>query len=170
VKAHTKHEASAPAVSVGCALITTTDSRDESEDVSGSVARGILEGAGHRIVFYGLVPNDREKIRSLVGSLLSRDDVRLIVTTGGTGLGTKDVTVDAIADLLDKRIEGFGILFQMLSYEQIGSAGMLSRALGGVASGKLLFCLPGSPAAVELALQRLIVPQIPHMIWELDRR
>ena len=170
MKVHTKHEESAPAVSVGCALITTTDSRDESQDVSGSVAKSILEGAGHRIVFYDLVPNDREKIRSLVGSLLSRDDVRLIVTTGGTGLGTKDVTVDAVASLLDRTIEGFGILFQMLSYEQVGSAGMLSRALGGVASGKLIFCLPGSPAAVELALERLIVPQIPHMIWELDRR
>jgi molybdenum cofactor biosynthesis protein B len=108
-------------------------------------------------------------LEELLGSLVGREDVDAIFTTGGTGVGRRDQTVDVVAGLLDRELEGFGELFRMLSWEQIGSGAILSRAIGGVAKGKLVFAMPGSSGAVELAVTKLIVPEIRHLLRELRK-
>jgi molybdopterin adenylyltransferase len=152
-----------------CAVVTVSDSRTEANDVSGKLIREILSGNGHGVVHYGVVSNDRGKLEELLGSLVGREDVDAIFTTGGTGVGRRDQTVDVVAGMLDRELEGFGELFRFLSWEQIGSGAILSRAIGGVAKGKLVFAMPGSSGAVELAVTKLIVPEIRHLLRELSR-
>ena len=151
------------------ALLTVSDSRTEATDRSGAVARRLLESAGHRIVDYKIVPDEPQRVRESVEGWLTDETCDGVVVSGGTGVSVRDRTYEAIAGLLDKRLDGFGELFRMLSYEQIGSAAMLSRAVGGIARGKLLFSLPGSTAAVELALTKLILPELSHLRFELAK-
>jgi molybdenum cofactor biosynthesis protein B len=125
--------------------------------------RELLEGAGHRVQSYAIVPDDPARVRAHVEGLL-RDRHELILTSGGTGIAPRDTTYEAVASLLEKRLDGFGELFRWLSYEQIGSAAMLSRAVAGVAAESVVAVLPGSTAAVELALERLILPELGHMV------
>jgi molybdenum cofactor biosynthesis protein B len=166
---HTEHKHLTPKVSVGAAVLTISDSRTEETDESGRLAKELLTEAGHTIEDYRIIPNDAGEIKSLLGELLQREDLRLIITSGGTGIGRKDLTVESASGLVGKEIEGFGELFRHLSYLEIGPASMVSRALGGVCGNKVLFCLPGSRNAMELAVTKLILPQLDHMIWELDR-
>jgi len=165
---HREHRRDAPA-QAAIALLTVSDSRTAETDRSGQAARRMFEDAGHRIAHYCILPDEPRKVAAQVERWLGHDDCDAIIVNGGTGISTRDRTYEALAGFLDKRLEGFGELFRALSYEQIGSAAMLSRAIGGVARGKLLFSVPGSTPAVELALERLILPELGHLLAELRK-
>jgi molybdenum cofactor biosynthesis protein B len=149
---------------VACAIVTISDTRTPDTDTSGARARALLEAAGHSVIAYSIVPDDIGLVRARLEELLALPGVEMVLTNGGTGLARRDTTFEAIAALLDKRLDGFGELFRMLSYEQVGAAAMLSRATAGVARGKILVSLPGSTAAVELALEKLVLPVLGHMV------
>src|SRR5215813_4475038 len=148
----------------GCAVVTVSDTRTPETDTSGGRIRGLLEAAGHRVVAYDILPDEPARIRAHVEALLARREIDAVIVNGGTGLAPRDTTYEAITGLLDKSLEGFGELFRMLSYQEIGAAAMLSRAVAGVARGKIVASLPGSTAAVELAMTRLLVPELGHMV------
>jgi molybdenum cofactor biosynthesis protein B len=152
------------------ALIVTSDTRTPETDETGKKATEMLEEAGHRVAAYVIVPNEAEKIREAVKGFTRVPGIQAIITSGGTGIGSKDRTVDTVSGLLDKRLEGFGELFRHLSYGEIGPAAVMSRATAGVSGRKLVFCLPGSRAAMELALGKIILPILGHMLWELRRK
>jgi len=157
-------------VSLRCAVLTVTDTRAIATDESGAAIKRLVTGAGHAIADYAILPNDEARVRGHVRALLARGDVDAILITGGTGLGSKDRTVEAVRPLLQKELPGFGELFRLVSFqEQIGAAAILSRALAGSANGKLVVSMPGSKAAVELALTRIILPELRHAIRELRR-
>lgn len=153
-----------------CAVLTVSDSRTEATDESGRYLREALTGAGHAVAAHGLLPNDETRVRAQLGDWLGRDDLDTIVITGGTGLGSRDRTIEVVRPLLEKEMPGFGELFRMLSYqEQVGTASILSRATAGSARGKLVISLPGSRAACELAMTRIILPEGAHALRELRR-
>ena len=162
------HKAQAPH-SVGCFVLTVSDTRTADTDTSGRAIRELLEGAGHRTVGSELVRDDPEQVTAAIQRQLTDPAARVIITTGGTGIASRDSTYEAVTSLFDKRIDGFGELFRMLSYKEIGAAAMLSRATAGVVHGCAIFMLPGSEAAVQLAMQRLILPEIGHVVRELSR-
>ena len=152
------------------AVLTVTDSRTRETDVSGDRLQDGLTAAGHTVIIRDLLPNDEARVRAHVEQCLGRDDLDVIVITGGTGLGSRDRTIEAVRPLLEKEIPGFGELFRLLGYqEQVGTAAMLSRATAGSAHGKLVVSLPGSAAAVGLALERLILPEAAHLLREIRR-
>ena len=151
------------------ALVVTSDTRTEKEDETGRIAMNLIEGDGHRVASHTIVPNNEEKIRAEVERLLYDDAVEVIVTSGGTGIGSKDKTVAAVAPLLEKEMSGFGELFRRISYDEVGGAAIMSRTTAGVANGKLIFCLPGSRNAVKVALTKIILPNVGHMQWEINR-
>ncbi len=155
--------------SVTCAVITVSDTRTEATDTSGSTIRDLLSEHGHQVCHRTVVPDEPARIREEIMRLGGRPDCQAILLTGGTGIAPRDCTTDTVAALLDRRLEGFGELFRLLSFEEIGPAAMLSGALGGVRGGQLVFCMPGSTAAVRLAMTRLILPVLPHMAAELRR-
>jgi molybdenum cofactor biosynthesis protein B len=152
-----------------CALVVTSDVRKSETDETGKIAIRLLEGDGHTVVDRIIVRNDSVQIKEAIEGLLEDERIKVVVTSGGTGIGSKDMTVDTVSQLFDKRIEGFGELFRRLSFEEVGHSAILSRASAGVAAGKLVFCLPGSRNAVELALREIILPSLGHMIWEVER-
>jgi molybdenum cofactor biosynthesis protein B len=143
------------------AIITASDSRTAQNDESGGIIREMLEQAGHTIASYEVLPDTPERIRAAINQHLPRIDG--VIITGGTGIAARDLTVEAVRPLLDKELEGFGELFRMLSYQEIGSAALMSRALAGVASGKIVVALPGSPKACRLALEKLLIPELGHI-------
>jgi molybdenum cofactor biosynthesis protein B len=151
------------------ALIVTSDTRTEREDETGSIAVGLIEGEGHTVASHIIVPNNEEKIRAEVERMLFDNAVAVIVTSGGTGIGSKDKTVAAVAPLLEKEMPGFGEFFRRISYDEVGGAAIMSRATAGVAHGKLIFCLPGSRNAMKVALTKIILPNVGHMQWEINR-
>ncbi|MBS7620173.1 MogA/MoaB family molybdenum cofactor biosynthesis protein [Candidatus Bathyarchaeota archaeon] len=151
------------------ALLVTSDVRIPETDDSGKIAIQILEEAGHRVVAYMILKNDAEQIKEALRNLLTDKVINVIITSGGTGVSQKDVTVDAACSLMEKRVEGFGEFFRRLSHEQIGEAAILSRATAGVAAKKLIFCLPGSKNAISLGLRKAILPILGHMLWEVNR-
>jgi molybdenum cofactor biosynthesis protein B len=151
-------------------LLTVSDTRTSVTDRSGALARRLFEAAGHRVVVDRILPDEPDQVAELVHEWLGREDCDLVVVSGGTGISARDRTYEAVTRLLDQRLDGFGELFRMLSWQEVGSAAMLSRAVGGIARGKPLFALPGSPAAVELALVRLILPEIAHLRSELAKQ
>ncbi len=153
-----------------CVVLTVSDSRTVATDESGALIERLLVDAGHAVVSRQLLANDDAPLREAVEDALARDDVDVVLCTGGTGLGARDRTIDVVRPLLARELPGFGELFRMLSFqEQIGAAAMLSRALAGAACGKFVAVMPGSRAAVELAMTRLIVPELQHAIRELRR-
>jgi molybdopterin adenylyltransferase len=160
---HLEHQPSSP-ISARCAIVTLSDTRTAQQDKSGARIRQFLEGAGHAVAFYQVIRDEPSELDALLVQLKSRDDIDLIITNGGTGISPRDQTVPVIERHLTAPLPGFGELFRMLSFQEIGSAAMLSRALGGVSGNKLLFALPGSTAAVELAMTRLILPELGHML------
>lgn len=167
-RAHRAEGDALPAIR--CAVVTVSDTRAEATDESGTLMQQLLRDAGHTVVTYALLPNDEARVREHTRALLARDDLDAVLLTGGTGLGSKDRTVEAVRPLLEKELPGFGELFRVISYQdQIGAAAMLSRALAGGAKGKLLVSLPGSKAAVELALRKILLPELRHAIRELRR-
>lgn len=155
---------------VACAIVTVSDSRTEATDASGARMRELLEDAGHRVVDYALLKNDETGVREHVRALVARDDVDVVLLTGGTGLGSRDRTVEAVRPLLEKELPGFGEIFRVVSFhEQVGTAAILSRAVAGGVRGRLVVSMPGSKAAVELALTRVLFPELRHAIRELRR-
>jgi molybdenum cofactor biosynthesis protein B len=152
------------------AVLTVSDTRTPADDVSGNLARTLVERAGHEILDAAILPDEPDIVRQRIEHWLDRPDCDVIVTTGGTGVAPRDRTYEAIAGSLERRLDGFGELFRMLSWEQVGAAAMLSRAVGGVARGRAVFALPGSPQAVELGLERLVLPTLGHLLDQLGRR
>lgn len=149
---------------VRCAVVTVSDTRSVDTDTSGAEIRRHLEGEGHVVVDRRIVADDPELVRRTVAEFLSRGDVEAIITNGGTGIAARDNTFEAVSGLFDKRIDGFGELFRMLSFAEIGAAAMLSRATAGVTGSTVLFCLPGSTAACRLAMEQLVLPQLGHVV------
>ncbi len=151
------------------ALLVTSDTRTVETDETGRTAKKLIEDAGHEVKLYGLVPNEAAEIEGWIRKVVGSDKVRVIVTSGGTGIGAKDKTVDTVSRFLEKTLPGFGEHMRRLSYEEVGLPGVWSRSTAGVARDKLVFCLPGSKGAVHLALGKIILPGVGHMLWELDR-
>jgi molybdenum cofactor biosynthesis protein B len=163
-----QHREAAPDV-LRCAVLTVSDTRTEESDTIGALIRELLMSAGHVIADYRIVKDEPMEIRDRLGDWTSRDDVDAILTNGGTGIANRDTTYDVIAGLLDKRLDGFGELFRMLSFAEIGAAAMLSRAVAGVYRGRVIVAMPGSTNAVRLAMEQLVVPELAHMVFELRK-
>jgi len=147
---------------VSCAVITVSDTRTEADDTSGQRIQRHLLDSGHRVETYRVLKDEPEFIRQALAALPS--SVEAVILNGGTGLASRDTTFEAVETLLDKQISGFGELFRMLSYEEIGAAAMLSRAIAGVAGDRAVFSIPGSTKAVELAMTKLVLPEIGHIV------
>ena len=163
-----EHKSLAPKA-VGCFVLTVSDTRTEATDTGGQAIRELLESAGHVVTGRAIVRDDPNAVAGAVTRQLSDTRTQVIVTTGGTGITSRDGTFEAIDRLLEKRLTGFGELFRMLSFEQIGAAAMMSRATAGTAKGKAIFVLPGSPDAVRLAMTRLIIPELGHVVQQVSR-
>jgi len=163
-----QHRRASPHV-LGFAVITISDTRTPGDDVSGRTLSEMAREAGHRVEEAVLVPDEVAAIRGAVEQALAREGVDVIVLTGGTGFSPRDVTLEAVGPLLERPIEGFGELFRMLSYQQVGSAAMLSRAAAGLVGShayQAIFLLPGSPKAVSLAMEKLILPEAGHLLGQ----
>ena len=164
----TDHKAAAP-TSVRCAVVTVSDTRTEASDSGGRAIVELLTAAGHSVAGKTIVQDDPELVRGVVERQLANPDVQAIITTGGTGISSRDSTFEAIDAMLQKRLDGFGELFRMLSYEQIGSAAMMSRACAGLVAGRIVISLPGSEAAVRLGMERLVLPELGHLVQQASR-
>ncbi len=166
-KEHERHAHEQQPV-VLCAIITISDTRTEATDTSGAAIRESLERRGHLVARYAVVKDEPEQIVARVRDF-AEAGCKAIITSGGTGIARRDSTFEAIDALLEKRLPGFGEIFRMLSYQEIGPAAMLSRATAGTYGGALVFCLPGSSNAARLAMEQLIGPQLSHLVWETVR-
>jgi molybdenum cofactor biosynthesis protein B len=144
-------------------VVTVSDTRSIHDDTGGARLVRMLERAGHTVVDRRILPDEPRRITAHLRALQRGSRARVVILTGGTGLAARDRTFEAVDALLEKRLDGFGELFRMLSYQEIGPAAMLSRAVAGTWRGRMLFSLPGSPQAVALALRRLILPELPHL-------
>lgn len=154
-------------VSVACAVITVSDTRSPQTDRSGQLIQQLLQTDGHQIVDYTLLKDEPEQIQAYVKTLVQRADLQAVILNGGTGIAPRDTTYDAIERLLDKTLPGFGELFRALSYQEIGSRAIASRAVAGVCRSKLIFSLPGSSNAVRLAMEKLILPELGHLVKQV---
>jgi len=163
------HRASAPGA-LGCAVITVSDTRTLETDSGGALLVRLLEGDGHRVVSRAIVPDEVEAIRSAVADGLAAAGCRAVLLTGGTGVAPRDVTPEAVRPLLDRELPGFGELFRMLSYDEIGAAAMLSRALAGLVGDQVVVALPGSRGAIRTALEKLLLPELGHLAGEGRKR
>lgn len=155
--------------SVRVAVLTISDTRTKEDDRSGEIMKQHLSLRGHEIVAYEIAPDDPSRIAAVLQGWIANEDVHAILTNGGTGIAGRDNTYDTIAGLLDKRLDGFGEIFRMLSFQEIGAAAMLSRAIGGVANGTAVFSTPGSSNAVKLAMEKLIGPELAHVVHEIRK-
>jgi molybdenum cofactor biosynthesis protein B len=162
-----EHKAHAPA-HVKCFVLTVSDTRTLETETSGRTIAELLEGAGHAVAGREVVRDDPDAVTTAVRKYIGRG-VDAIITTGGTGIAKRDSTYEAVIGLLDKKIDGFGELFRMLSFGEIGPAAMLSRACAGAHGGCAIFLLPGSEAAVRLAMERLILPELSHVVQQLRK-
>ena len=145
------------------AVLTISDTRTVDTDESGKLAQALVQAAGHEITHYGILKDEPDQVSATVSKLLDEHVARVVITTGGTGIAARDSTYEAVSRLIEKRIDGFGELFRALSYREIGSAAMLSRAVAGTARSGFVFALPGSKAAVRLGLEQLILPELTHI-------
>jgi len=155
---------------VSVAVLTVSDTRTEATDESGELIRSLCAAAGHTIRHYGIVPDEPADVRAVVKEWVSQPDVEAVLINGGTGISTRDRTFEAIDSLFERRIDGFGELFRALSYQQIGAAAMMSRAAAGLVSGRPVFSMPGSPGAVRLAMEKLILPELGHVTGEARKK
>jgi molybdenum cofactor biosynthesis protein B len=163
-----EHKAQAPD-SINCYVVTVSDTRTEATDVSGRTIIDLLTTAGHKITGRAIVKDDAALVRATIERQLASPSVQVIITTGGTGIASRDSTFEAVQALLQKRLDGFGELFRMLSFNQIGASAMLSRATAGLAAGKIIVALPGSDAAVRLALDQLVLPELGHLVQQAHK-
>jgi molybdenum cofactor biosynthesis protein B len=151
------------------ALIITSDTRDPVHDETGRIAVDLIEAEGHKVANHIIVPNDSETIRAEIEKQLKDSAVQVVITSGGTGISSKDRTVDTATGLFERELPGFGELFRRFSYDEVNANVIISRSVAGVAKGKVIFCLPGSKNAVRVALSKIILPSLGHMLWELNR-
>ncbi len=163
-----RHRDSAPDT-VRVAVLTISDTRTPETDTGGDTIDELMRGAGHEVVERDIVGDDATRIRTELLDLLARSDVDAVITTGGTGISARDTTYEVVDRMLEKRLDGFGEIFRMLSYEEVGAAAVLSRAVAGAVGDKLVACLPGSRNAVRLAVEKLLVPEIAHVVFELRK-
>lgn len=163
-----EHRSKAPKI-VTVAIVTVSDTRTEADDHSGNAIAELLRAAGHRVGRRSLVKDEVQDIQRVLREAIEDSEVDAVIVNGGTGIARRDVSLEAVSAFQEKAIPGFGELFRALSFEEIGSAAMMSRAAAFVTEGKLVFCLPGSEKAVRLAMSRLIVPELGHAVWEARR-
>ena len=163
-----EHKAHAPR-SVRCFIVTVSDTRTEATDTSGRAIADLLTAAGHIVAGRAIVKDDAEMVRGTLERQLAIADVQAIITTGGTGVTARDSTYEVVSSLLQKRLDGFGELFRMLSFQQVGPAAMMSRACAGIVAGHVVVSLPGAEAAVRLALERLLIPELGHLVQQATR-
>lgn len=154
-------------ITVNCAVITVSDTRDSQTDSSGKLIQQLLLDAGHGVAFYTVIKDEPKQIQTHLESLRERTDIDAVIFNGGTGIAPRDTTYDALFGLLEKTLPGFGEIFRYLSYQEIGSRAIASRAIAGVYQGKLVFSIPGSSAAIKLAVSQLILPEIIHLVTQL---
>jgi len=165
---HRAQAAAAGSRSVPLAIVTVSDTRTPETDESGALIRALAEAAGHTIVGYCIVKDEPAEVARALEEF-SAGAARVVLFNGGTGISARDRTYDVISRAIEKPLPGFGELFRLLSYEQVGAAAMLSRATAGVVRGRVVVSIPGSPAAVRLALEKLLLPELAHLAWELVR-
>jgi len=154
---------------VPCAVLTISDTRTAETDTAGQWIRQVLEAAGHRLVAYEILRDEPAQIAARLARLVADGACRAVLMSGGTGLSPRDSTFEAVDAVLEKRLTGFGELFRALSYAEIGPAAMLSRATAGTIGSTVVFSMPGSPAAVRLAVEKLILPELGHIVYLLGR-
>jgi molybdenum cofactor biosynthesis protein B len=154
---------------VHVAIVTVSDTRTRENDTGGDLIENRITVAGHKVVFRTIVKDEPAQIGALLDQIVNETDARLILFTGGTGIAPRDTTYDVLAGKLEKTMLGFGELFRMLSYQEVGAAAMLSRATAGTYRGRVVISMPGSPNAVQLAMDKLIMPEIQHLAWEVAR-
>ena len=164
---HKHREASPEEIRV--AVLTISDTRTPETDTGGNVIVEHMLAAGHEVARREIVRDDALRIKEMLEGLLADEGVDAVVTTGGTGISARDTTYEVVSRIIDKKLDGFGEIFRMLSYEEVGAAAMLSRAVAGAAGSKFLACLPGSSNAVRLAVEKLLVPEISHLVFELRK-
>jgi molybdenum cofactor biosynthesis protein B len=166
---HVEHKEASEGMQARCAVITLSDTRSEATDTSGARIKTLLSGEHHLVNYYSIIPDEPRELTRLLEELISSPDVDVILTNGGTGISRRDHTIPVIEKHLTTVLSGFGELFRMLSYQQIGSSAMMSRAVAGIAKDKLLFAMPGSTAAVELAMTKLILPELKHLLGQMRK-
>ncbi len=155
---------------VNVAILTVSDTRTNETDESGKILCEMLKNKGHNIVHYDIAKDDEKEIENFVKKAISDENVEVIITNGGTGISKRDVTIETISKFFEKTLNGFGEIFRHLSYTEIGSGAIMSRATAGVCRGKIIISIPGSPNAVRLAMDKIIIPEISHIVWELKRQ
>jgi len=160
-----EHRASSPAT-LNVAVITVSDTRTPATDKSGELIVTLAERAGHRVVRREIVPDGPDQLKPLLEALSTRAELHAVLVTGGTGISPRDQTYETVVPLLTRSLSGFGELFRMLSYAEIGPACLLSRAVGGLIGQTVVLVMPGSRAAVELAMNKIILPELPHLVRE----
>jgi molybdenum cofactor biosynthesis protein B len=163
-----QHRESAPET-VRVAVLTISDTRTPETDTGGDIVEESMRGAGHEVVAREIVRDEAASIRTTLVDFLARSDVDAVVTTGGTGISARDTTYEVVERMIEKRLDGFGELFRVLSYEEIGAAAVLSRAVAGAVGTKFVASLPGSRNAVRLGMEKLLVPEIAHIVFELRK-
>jgi len=154
---------------VNVSVLTVSDTRTKENDESGKYIMKKLEENSHKIIFYSIIRDEKKLLRDEIEKLVNNDDVQVIITNGGTGASRRDITVDVVEGLLDKKLNGFGEIFRYLSYKEIGSPAVMSRSIAGAVKNKIIICLPGSLDAVKLGVEKLIIPEIGHLVWEVNR-
>jgi molybdenum cofactor biosynthesis protein B len=154
---------------VSCVVLTVSDSRRLETDTGGKLIEERLLAAGHKVIERQIVPDESDAVREQLARAIERPDVDAAIVTGGSGVARRDTTPEAVEPLLEKRLPGFGELFRMLSFQEVGAAAFLSRALAGTAGGTVVFVLPGSQAGVRLAMDRLLLPELTHIVGQLRR-
>lgn len=167
---HQHHHRKAAKTAVSCAVITVSDTRTPETDSGGQRVADLLESAGHVVMQREIVADDGDRIAAAVQACIEAPSVQAVVLTGGTGVAPRDVTPESVAPMLEREIPGFGELFRTLSYQEIGSSALLSRALAGLAQGTVVFVLPGSRGAVQLGMEKLILPELGHLVAEAQKR
>lgn len=163
-----EHRSSSPD-DVACAVVTVSDTRTPQTDTGGDLLSQLLSEAGFRVVAREIIPDEPARMRELMARFCDDASIDAVLLTGGTGVSSRDATFETISSLLTRQLPGYGELFRMLSFEQVGAAAMLSRAVGGLAGHTVVLTMPGSPAAVRLAVERLIVPELRHLVREARR-
>jgi molybdenum cofactor biosynthesis protein B len=163
-----EHRKTAP-TAIGCFVLTVSDTKTAETDTSGALVRELLTGAGHVVVGSAIVRDEPADVTRVVREACADARVQIVLLTGGTGITSRDSTYEAVTALLDKRLPGFGELFRVLSYQEVGAAAMLSRAQMGVHARRIVVSLPGSPNACRLALERLLLPELGHLVREVSR-
>jgi molybdenum cofactor biosynthesis protein B len=163
-----EHKNQAPK-SVTCAVLIISGTRTEQSDESGKLIMQALKKEGHQVISYSILKNDADSILKNLDELLKEESLQVIITSGGTGASHLDITIETISPILEKKLDGFGELFRFLTYQEIGTSSIMSRAMAGVVKGRVIICLPGSVKAVSLAVERIILPEIGHLVREATR-